>query len=604
MVRVGLVLAGGSLGSCIPAPVLRPRDAEADRAAPRDATADDAMDAGASRDAGPDGMDGASVPDARGEVLGADAGAEVSFLDAASDASALDAGGDDARSDAPEMDAGTCDPGRVLRAGSCVEITAARPLWPMSTQTVTQRRPRLRWALGPESDGARVEVCRDRGCATRVLSYSARGGDGAPGEDLPPGPLFWRVWARAGSAEALRPSAVWEVYVPWRSGSAHTAQRDTFDVNGDGYADLVVGVPERRELRTYLGSATGPRSAMVLTDPLIDPASMLLARAGDVNGDGRSDLLVRLGARQWRVVYGPLSSLSGEGSVTLFAPAPTDAGAGDLTLHDLGDPNGDGFSDVGAAQGPSISSLFVHQGFPGGLSRSPLPLTGLSLALPRPLGDLNRDGVEDFVALGIRPGEMLGNLLACAGSARLEAAVVIEALPRSASNAPWAVATRGDFNGDERPDIALRTYRFNEPTPVLFGTSAGLDLSYTYVGTVGRGNDSIGVADFDGDGRLDLVEGNATSALIFVYRGTQAGIQTMSDTTIQLPAGMSVQGLTATGDANGDGFSDVFAISPGASPRQLAVWWIPGSEDRADTTRRSEIERIDGVGSRLLLPTD
>lgn len=556
-VRVGLVFALGSLWACIPAPVLRPRDAETDRAAPGDATVDGAMDVASSRDAGLEEMAG---PD----VVGADIGGEQPVLDAVGDATGPDAEGDAARSDAGTMDAGTCEPGRALRGGSCVEIVAARPLWPMSTQTVTQRRPRLRWSLGPEADGARVEVCRDRGCATRVVSYTATGAEGAPPEDLPPGPLFWRVWSRAGSAEALRASVVWQVYVPWRSGSVHTAQRDTFDVNGDGYADLVVGVPDRRELRLYLGSATGPRSAVVLSDPAIDPASMLLSRAGDVNGDGRSDLLVRLSMSRWRVMYAT------EGGFDVNARADinltlSDASATLDAVDGVGDPNGDGFTDL-AVTSTAIPALQtrvgLHPGSGAGVSsfasetREMLAATYL-----RPMGDLNGDGFEDLVTvsgeLGPPPsvnvrvyqGQSPRPAWSDLGMAINTGAAVIRA------------AGRDDFNGDGIPDVTAFGLFALDRTPVLMGSRSGLDSTVLFIGAGdGSSTSAMCASDLNGDGLADGIVEARNAQAIRAFFGSPSGHSPTASVNLAVSSFQRGNRVLCAGDVDGDGFGDVIVV--------------------------------------------
>ncbi|MFO0630631.1 MAG: VCBS repeat-containing protein [Polyangiales bacterium] len=514
--RVGLLVAVVGLGaSCIPAPVLRPRDAEADHASPSDRTAVAAMDAEAPRDASLAGSDGATDT------------AAVMDADATADGPADDTTADAAHADAPGMDAGTCDGGQALRDGRCVEISPARPVWPMSTQTVTQRRPRLRWALGPEADGARVEVCRDRGCATRVASYVARGVEGAPEEDLPPGPLFWRVWARAGSAESLRPSVVWEVYIPWRSGSVHTAQRDTFDVNGDGYADLVVAVADRRELRLYLGSATGPRPAVVLTDPFLDPATMLLGRAGDVNGDGRSDLLVRYGARQWRVLYATERGfdLNARTDINL---TERDASATLDSVDAIGDPNGDGYTDL-AATSTTLPALLTRVGVHAGSGAGVSALTsevrdGLAATSLRPMGDLNGDGYEDLatVAGDLGPPPATTIRVYQGQGSRLGWSTL--GVPTSPGANVIRATGRDDFNGDGIPDVTAFGLFALDRTPILLGNRSGLDSVALFIGA-GDGSSSNAPcsSDLNGDGIADGIIEARNAQSIRAFFGSASG---------------------------------------------------------------------------------
>lgn len=600
----GVVLTSLASSACVPAPVLRERDAQ------REASAVDLgsmNDDGAPQDvsAEPPPIDAPTLIDAPtpidappSEDAAMDAGRDESASDVSSQNDIED--GFDAPPifvDTSSIDAGTCESGFVVRAGSCVEVSAARLMWPMSTQTATQRRPMFRWSIGAEADGARVEVCRERACTTRVAEFLATGAQGSPTMNLPPGPLFWRVWSRSGSVEALRPSASWEVYIPWRDGAVNTAQRDTVDVNGDGYADVVLGVPERREIRVYFGSASGPRAAVTMTDPFIEPSAMALARAGDTNGDGRSDLLVRYSTSSWRVLYGRSDGYSATAFVALNPPPAPDASTYSLFMQDLGDLNGDGFTDIGGTHLPTLSPLAIYLGSGAGVARSPLMQRGLSLASATPIGDVNRDGFEDNFGFGTRLGMTTSEFVTLHGSQVTENAAISAQFPVPTSFSLQTLRARGDFNGDGRPDVLLRSFRFTEPTPVLLGSTVGFESSYGYVGSPGRRNDVVGVADYDGDGRLDVLEGNPTSASLFIYRGTVGGVTSNADTTTELPEGVLVQALSSPGDTNGEGFDDVAVLSPGTLPRQILFFWAPGSSARSDTAMRREIDRLDLLAS-------
>jgi len=206
------------------------------------------------------------------------------------------------------------------------------------------------------------------------------------------------------------------------------------DVNGDGYGDVVVGSPVASHARQYSGSAyvvfgkasTSTVDLAALGDRGFkidgaagDFAGDSLAGAGDVNGDGRSDLLVgaplaRSNAREYSgsayVVFGKASpetvdlAALGDQGFRIDGAAAWDqvgesvAGAGDL--------NGDGRADlvVGA---PDASNAYVVFG--------KAPATSVDLA-----------------ALGDQGFRMRG--------------------------AGWAgasVAGAGDVNGDSREDVLV-----------------------------------------------------------------------------------------------------------------------------------------------------
>ena len=154
------------------------------------------------------------------------------------------------------------------------------------------------------------------------------------------------------------------------------------DVNGDGYADLIVGAPgidigsKSNTGGSYVvfGKAAGFTASLDLSTlngangfrltggAKYDSAGVSVSAAGDVNGDGYADLIVgatgadpgfKTGAGSSYVVYGKaggfaasldLSALSGADGFRLDGAAAGD-GSG-VSVKAAGDVNGDGFADL------------------------------------------------------------------------------------------------------------------------------------------------------------------------------------------------------------------------------------------------------------------
>ena len=163
---------------------------------------------------------------------------------------------------------------------------------PLSTAIVTSRRPTLRWVLPPSLDGAHVEICRDRACAIVIKTVDAAGTRGRPSTDLPTGVVFWRVLGRAGTVTGSTWSRTWKFAVDARTAAVDASWGTVGDVNGDGYADVVVGangaLRNTGKAFVYLGSATGlgTAPATALTGPDGDGnLGSSIASAGDVIPD-------------------------------------------------------------------------------------------------------------------------------------------------------------------------------------------------------------------------------------------------------------------------------------------------------------------------------
>lgn len=249
-----------------------------------------------------------------------------------------------------------------------------RLLAPLSTSRVTTRRPTLRWAL-PPCVAATVDFCLDRAC-TRPFGTPAQvtGTSYAPTSDLPTGVVYWRVRL---STETTATSATWELTVGARSAPVDSSWGTILDVNGDGYTNLVVGAPELTgsyggSVYVFLGSAHGlaRTPAITLAAPGAGTSWSLfgygVASAGDVNGDGYSDLVV--GATDTSGVTGAAYLYLGgpPGLATTPAVILTDPGgaAGDYFGHSVasaGDLNGDGYADVVVATGPGTRSTCTSE---------------------------------------------------------------------------------------------------------------------------------------------------------------------------------------------------------------------------------------------------
>jgi hypothetical protein len=258
------------------------------------------------------------------------------------------------------------------------------------------------------------------------------------------------------------------------------------DLNGDGYADFVAGAPDYSNDQgsegaayVYYGGAAGIGTTPTILEGNYTDArfGVSVSAAGDVNGDGYADLVI--GAYGYTstgsesnegAAYVCYGSAAGIGLTrTLLQSNQADAELGQ-SVSGAGDLNGDGYDDI-AVGAPYYDNgqtdegaAFVYWGRSTGIMATPTRLEanqagahfGNSVSAA---GDLNGDGYPDIVvgAENFSDGEALeGAAFVYYGGAaglgttptRLEANQAGAWFGRSASGA-------GDVNGDGIADLMV-----------------------------------------------------------------------------------------------------------------------------------------------------
>jgi hypothetical protein len=221
------------------------------------------------------------------------------------------------------------------------------------------------------------------------------------------------------------------------------------------------------------------------------------ASIGDLNGDGHPDIVLAKG-RHWPLVD---RVLLGDGAGG-FAPAYDLGAASDKTYSGrLVDLDADGDLDVVISNdAPDPKLVYLNDGrgrFSVGSTwgRPEWPMRNATVA------DMNGDGRPDIIAAN-RYGRTAGSNYICLnqGGGRFDAACV----PFAAE--PSTTITAADFNGDGFTDL-LVPHRNGGQGRLYFGARAA-DLTALRALPFGPGDATTRAAeaaDFEGDGRLDVV---------------------------------------------------------------------------------------------------
>ena len=319
------------------------------------------------------------------------------------------------------------------------------------------------------------------------------------------------------------------------------------DLNGDGKLDLVVTSPDTTKV--LLGTGDG-RFAAPVSGTWGNHQQWVAV--SDLNGDGKLDIVV--------LMAGVVRVLSGRGDGT-FAAALDSPTSSDVQSVALGDVNGDGKADLVVSMSGGGSSSSGALGVLLGTGRGTF---GTALAYPTgsapssmAIGDVNNDGKIDVITASKSGGTI--SVLVGKGAGAFAANV-----DYTVGKQPFALAL-GDLNGDGSVDIVTVNLAPDstsiDTVSVLLGKGDGTFVTKRDFVTA-TGPTSLALGDLNGDGKLDIVTTNSVSfdkGTVNVLFGKGDG--TFSSTT-SFEAGYRTQGV-ALGDLNGDGTLDIVVANAG-----------------------------------------
>jgi hypothetical protein len=425
------------------------------------------------------------------------------------------------------------------------------------------------------------------------------------------------------------------------AGSAAAATAPRFDFNGDGYADIAVGMPDATVdgkakagyVSVIFGGAQSPsQSTGVIsqaetgvpgTPEAGDRFGSSLA-AVDVNGDGVFELVVGASGESLTSDQlkdeGTITVLDGSGwnvKGTTVARGTSEYSAIGSTIT-TGDYDGDGDTDLVYGENGEEHGAIRFR--PGPLTADPVTPTtlrrysmgGRTSALAT--GDFDGDGRDD---------------LATTWRALDDSGTFITRWDDQAEPAQWwsdadrgSALTAADFDQDGTDDLAVGLVQPNPETETThcedrlggavlllkgsktakFGTEHDcLTQSSPEVGGAAEQGDdfcaALSAGDLNGDSRPELVVGVPGEDVgtvkdaggFVVMNGTEKGLYgglARSQSTPNMPgtaeAGDRFGAQVAVGDYNRDGLWDTAVSAPGENagdPRSGGVWFVPTSAE-------------------------
>lgn len=386
------------------------------------------------------------------------------------------------------------------------------------------------------------------------------------------------------------------------------------DVNGDGYKDILVGAPKYSgtthkagAVFAFYGSASGlqpvPQWRYDGSQTGAD-LGFAVAAAGDVNGDGFADIL--LSAPRYNQAF------SREGRVYAFYGTPTGLPpvpdwqlAGVLveaylgwSVAGAGDVNNDGYDDVIVGAKWAQQSFYnegmaqLYLGGADGLANAPAwtvfgEQAGASLGTAvSPAGDINHDSFADVlvgVPLYDTETEDVGRVLAFCGSADGLAQTPCWSVTGSQANGRLgeAVSGGGDVTGDGLDDALVGAPGLDAAVPeagavwLFGGTTTGLSATPVWTAVADQSFTHFGAAvnmhhDLNNDGLHDLLVGAYTYSAdqsqegrLYVFYGALGGPNAQPSWIAEGNKAEAEFGFAlASSDVDGDGRAEVLAGAP------------------------------------------
>lgn len=480
---------------------------------------------------------------------------------------------------------GGCDAGSFVgdaAGGRCVRV--ARPIAPMSGSFVQGATFELRFTDVPaDVSGNRVRLCTDAACLSELAGVSmnlAAGAsvatftlDAAQRAMFTTGYVYWQL------VNAMGQSPVWSLRLvpdptPLPAANAASARRvraafgASADFTGDGRDELIVSAEVSGVRRVYVVTPPmGGGAVPTFTGPLSlasgYAASDVIARAGDVNGDGYSDFAVGGVPRDKVFVF--LGGLNAVAATPIVLEAPPSSTAFGSNITAAGDLDRDGYGDLAIAdenapEGMNNGRVTVYWGGPSGPSsavRTPVTTVepvdersrfGTALA---GACDLDGDGAHDLIVSA--PQSATPSVYMYRGVGRSFSA---ERRLRPASERRFggALACLGDVDNDGDHEWVTETESTTAmvgPVLVVYsGSDVVSDLSF-----VTRMGATLGIApepvqrflpvfdlarDAESAGRLDIAylgrSGPNVSVNVYVNRGA-SGFSAVDAVSLSAPSG-------------------------------------------------------------------
>lgn len=386
--------------------------------------------------------------------------------------------------------------------------------------------------------------------------------------------------------------------------------------------------------------AAAAPAPLLFTPHTTIPGASVTGEGGDINGDGRDDLIVATPSCATSVIFG---------SATPATINPTSPGSrgfvitnGCANWKDVGDTNGDGRDDIAAKLSNGVVQVIYGRTATTPVNALAVGTAGVRIAVPANLssnfslsdvaavGDVNGDGRDDVgiegrirepgtsparAALGVVFSPAMGGAVD-AGSTTTPGLLVFNSRREDGAAQPYRFSRVGDVNRDGRADLLFSVARpaVDQGRIVLGRAQPGaIDLATAPATTLPGRGEFRPVGDLNRDGLQEQTIGGdglggeqiALSTAASPYFDFAASSRLITLRASFAAAGV---GIVGGGDLTGDGTDDVTATPPFTHEftgsflgpyMSLGVPHLHLGANAGTTDVRTADRRIDGVPHRM-----
>lgn len=335
-------------------------------------------------------------------------------------------------------------------------------------------------------------------------------------------------------------------------------------LNNDAFLDLVLANEDSEDLTVFFGSAVGFNPNYLTLN--VSPTNPFTVTLADMDSDGQTDILASGGGGgdpEGNIIHiflQPDGGFSNSGCGTRSDCQLQAAGTQATASIVVGDLDGNGFMDVAAAanvthnvavffQGPGVGSICQN------FTAKVLDSVGLS-PFRIAAADVDRDGLFDLVTANLDSDDLSIVLQVSPGEFDSLHPILLQDPGRLFQPAGIAV---GDLDGNGLPDVIAGPFVSNnvsvfyQDAPLLFRVNPLRDSNI-------REPIFVDIADLDGDGRLDVISANQQSNNATIFLQSRPGNLATTATEMR-DVGLDDPGMLAAGDLDGNGLMDLVSAN-------------------------------------------